>query len=621
MEKEYLLKLKEKIEKLSDLEKKQRDLYLKDLITGKIQGPTTGYSSIDKPWLQFYREEAIKDIDPNQTMYEMVFDQENLDKEAIGYLGTTWSYRKLKEKVDKCADSFRKNGVKMGDVVLIGVSNSPETLVVLLALNKLGAISKWFDLRASETDIENYANSSDCKYMIAFDVILPKVEKIINNTKLEKVIVTSPVGPVNTIVKGAYNLKNILSGRYNALPKDDRFIKYSEFIKLGDESSKIECVKFDKDRPSIMIQSSGTTGKPKTIVHSDYSITQCTREIAYSDLPLGEGKQLLVALPPWIAYGIGDAMLLPLALGTKVELCPNFDPDSVYKNLGKFTIAFAAPFHYRYLRDNFSKLSKKQRAGVAKIECLVSGGDKITIEENKEFEEIFNAKLVNGYGNNEGWGALTVNPMLHNKYGTVGIPKYDETIISYDWEKGVELPYGELGEICSLANTMFIGYENNEQATAECKKIHADNKVWLHTGDIGYVDADGFVHLGGRMRRVIVRLGFKISAYTIEDNISSNDFVKECVVVSVKDKDEEHVPMAYVVLKDEYKSNEEEIKKIIFDKCFSSLKEYEIPKYIQIVDELPYTQNAKYDFRLLEEQGNEFVDSQDSKVLKINKKI
>ena len=268
-----------------------------------------------------------------------------------------------------------------------------------------------------------------------------------------------------------------------------------------------------------------------------------------------------------------------------------------------------------------SPITEKQKKDFKYVECFVSGGDKITIEENKEFEEVFDTIVVNGYGNNEGWGALSVNPVNYNKYGTVGIPKYDETIISYDSEKGIELPYGEIGEICSLANTQFLEYENNVVATNECKKMHDDGKIWLHTGDLGFIDNEGYVHLGGRSRRVIIRLGFKISAYTIEDNISQNPFVKECVAISVEDSNEEHVPMVYVVLKDEYKQKKEDIKEILFDSCNRTLKEYEVPKYIQIVDELPYTQNGKYDFVKLEAEGNEFVQKQGNKIEKTYKKI
>lgn len=170
------------------------------------------------------------------------------------------------------------------------------------------------------------------------------------------------------------------------------------------------------------------------------------------------------------------------------------------------------------------------------------------------------------------------------------------------------MPYGEVGEICVLADTMFLYYENNAEETSNVKKTHADGKVWLYTGDLGYIDEEGYIFLQSRLRRVIIRKGFKISAYTIEDKICEHPAVKECVAVEVKDNEEEHVPMAFIVLKDDIAYGLEIIKQSILEKCKSELKEYEIPKHFQFVDSLPYTQNGKYDFRLLEKQGNEYVD-------------
>ena len=243
------------------------------------------------------------------------------------------------------------------------------------------------------------------------------------------------------------------------------------------------------------------------------------------------------------------------------------------------------------------------------VECLVSGGDKITVEENKEFEKVFNTVLVNGYGNNEGWGALTVNPTKHNKYGTVGIPKYGDIMISYDSNTGLENKYGELGEICSLTDTSLLYYQDNDEETKKILKLHSDGNYWIHTGDLGFIDEEGFTHLKGRARRVITRLGFKISAYTIEDKITEHKAVKECVTIAVKDDLEEHVPMAYIVLKDEYKTIENEILSDIHKKCEKELKEYEIPKHFMLVDHLPYTNNNKYDFVALEKQGNIYVEN------------
>lgn len=571
----------------------------------------TGYASIDKPWNKFYREKPLVEIDRNQTIYNLIFNtnKDNMNDIAIGYLGVNWTFKKLKSETDRLADAFSKSGIKEGDVVLVGVSNSPEAVVTLLALNKLGAVSKWFDVRAGEKDIEDYANDSSCKCVVAFDLLIPRIQMILDNTKMDKVIVIRPTNSLPKIIQEANKIKTKKEGSYIEMPKDSRFIDYNEFKKAGGKNSKIECVPFDKSRRSIMIQSSGTTGKPKTIVHSDYSCTSCVHSISYSDLPLEKGKSLLVALPPWIAYGLGDAIVLPMTLGLKVELSPTFTPDAVFNNLGKFEIAFAAPFNYRYIRDNYDTLTDKQKKGLDKVEVCVSGGDKISVEENKELEDKLGFILVNGYGNNEGFGALSVNPVKHNKYGTVGIPKYGEIVISYNNDTKKELKYGEIGELCSLTDTMFINYEGNNDETSNVKKLHDDGFIYLHTGDLGFIDEDGFITIGGRMRRVIVRLAFKISAYTIEDKICEHKAVKECVAVGVKDDIEEHSPMAYIVLKDEFKGNEELIENDIFNKCTSELKKYEIPKYFRIVDKLPYTQNGKYDFRRLEEEGNKYVDN------------
>lgn len=567
----------------------------------------TGYASIDRPWKKYYKEIPTKQIELNQTIYEMIFEQENMDALALGYLGTDLTYKELKKYVDRFADALVKNNIKKGDVVLMGVSNSIGMMISLLAINKIGAVSKWFDIRASKKDIEEYANSSNCKCMIAFDMLMPKIENVVEETSIEKVIIINPADYLPKYKKALYNLKCKKEGTFNPLPNKKEFVYFEDFLKEGSKKSDITCAPFDAERPSIMIQSSGTTGKPKTIVHSDLSAVSSTMQLAYSDLPLGKEKTILVALPPWIAYGLGNATIMAMSFGTKVELCPNFDPDAVYKNLGKFTISFAAPFHYRYLRDNYGKLTEKELSALKQVECMVTGGDKVTIEENEEFEAKFNCPVVNGYGNNEGWGALTVNPTKHNSYGTVGIPKYGDTIISYDENSKSENKYYELGEICSLTDTKMLHYQDNEDETKRVLQMHDDGKVWIHTGDLGYIDEEGYVHLSGRASRVIVRLGFKISAYTIEDKISEHYAVKECVTVSVKDREEEHVPMSYVVLKDEYKFDFDKMKEDIFQKCYMELKEYEVPKHIMIMDNLPYTQNNKYDFRMLEKMGNEYV--------------
>ena len=568
----------------------------------------TGYPSIDKPHYKYYRTTPIREIDKNQTIYELVFtsNKGNMKDVALEYMGMNWSFEKLKTKTDQAADAFAKAGLRMGDVVLLGVSNCFEAVVSLLALNKLGVISKWFDIRASHKDIQDYANDNNCKFLIAFDLLLPKIQQLLDGTNLEKVLVIRPVDSLPKHIQFAYNLKCRKEGKYYPIPRDPRYIKFSKFVKEGCSKSSLQCVPFDRERPSVMIQSSGTTGKPKIIVHSDYSATSCTYSLSYCDTPLGCGKVLLNLLPPWIAYALGEAILYPLGLGSKVVLSPTFEPEELPKYIGNFTAAFAAPFHYRYLYDHLDELTDAKKQALYKVDCFVSGGDKMSVEENAKFEKAFQTVLMNGYGNNEGWGCLTNNSVYHNRYGTVGIPKYGETVIAYDSDTGKELTYGEVGEVCVLAETMFLYYEGRPEETLAVKQLHSDGKVWLHTGDLGAIDTDGFLTLQGRARRVIVRRGFKISVYTIEDKISEHPAVKECVAVEVVDREEEHVPMVFIVLK-ETATTDENVKDSIILKCRDELKEYEIPKHFQFVKQLPYTQNNKYDFRTLEKLGNAYV--------------
>lgn len=616
MKKEELLELKKELSKLNEQEQLQREEYLRKISSGEYLGPMTGYSYIDMPWLKAHKQKASKDLSKYNTIYDMIFDSNDLDSDAIGFLDgkCNWTFRKLKRKTDKCIEALSKVGVHEGDNVLFGVTNTPEMIASLIAVVSLGASAKFFDIRANSKEIANYANSSNCNYMICLDkVVLPKLETVINDTNIKNVFVLRPGNSlsIGEKLKYAYeHRKEILSKQMEKdeeLPDDERFIELTDVIKRGNAKKAVR-VEYDENRPAIKVQSSGTTGKAKTIVHSEKSAVEFAKSITRADLPLGKGKTTLVALPPWIAYGLGDATIMSLALGSKVMLCADFEPNAVFRNVGNFTLSYAAPFHYRYLRDNYDSLTDKQKEYIKnKVDCMITGGDKYSALENSNDEKLFGSFVLNGYGNNEDWGALSFNPQHSNRYGSVGTPKYGEKVIVYDPENKKELTYGEQGEICTETKTGFIGYENNEAATNKTYQIHDDGIKYLHTGDQGYMDSDGYIHLSGRNERVIIRLGFKLSAYTIEDAITSLPYIKECIAVEVPDKEEEHVPMVFVVPERGCTMSEEEIANQLLVDCKSIMKENEIPKYVKVEGNLKYTDNNKYDFRFYEKKGIEFV--------------
>lgn len=579
----------------------------------------TGYPSIDMPQLKYYRSKPLREFDVNQTVYKLIKNSNtyNLDYDAIGYLGERISYKKLFDDVDSIAKSFVSLGVKAGDVVPILTTNTPEVAKVYLALNKIGAVTKWVDLRCSEEELIHYFNVHDCKICVCFDKIIKNVENIISKTNISTVIVNKPADSFPIPKRIGYDIITTLKEPESTVPKDKRFITFSEFMKLG-KNTNLSIIEssYDKEKPTLIVQSSGTTGMSKSIIHTDYSVNNSFKEWSYTDLPLHPGNSLLVTVPPFVAYGLIGSYFLSLSHGMRAELCPVIDATTVYDNLGKFDISFAAPLHYRYMKEKLETENNEEKIkALQSVKTFVTGGDKISESELIEIENLLKqyncyVPLLNGYGNNEGLGAECVNPFMHNKFGSIGIPLPHNKFIAVDLNTGKELKYGEVGEICVNTETSFVEYTNNPEATSEIKKVHEDGKTWLHSGDLGYIDEDGYIFLKGRIRRVIIKAAFKISPDTIEKVICSHPAVKDCVTVGVNDPKDVSVPMSFIELKDEYKGKEQQIKEEIKERCIKGLKNYEIPSYFEIIDSIPYTQNNKQDFRKLEQLGNDLIDNQ-----------
>lgn len=322
---------------------------------------------------------------------------------------------------------------------------------------------------------------------------------------------------------------------------------------------------------------------------------------------------------------------------------PFVEEYTVYNDLGKFDISLAAPLHYRYIykkinelnssineleKDNSleakKELKKKMKElkrvleGIERAKVFVSGGDKISADELIEMQQVFNKVIVNGYGNNECLGATIVSPMYANRPGSIGIPMNGVNVKVVNPETGESLKENEIGELYISADNLFVEYLNNPEVTSEIKTIDELGNQWVKSGDLCYIDKDGYIVPKGRNRRLIKKEAFKISPDTIEEVICSLPFVEDCVVVGVNDEKSLSVPMAFIVLKDKNISLDE-VKEQIINKCIEELPDYEVPSYYEQIDKIPYTPNDKQDFRLLENMGNEIVLKQNNKKLIKNK--
>lgn len=590
---------------------------------------------------KYHRKNPIKEFDLNQTMYSLVTNEskDDLDLKATGFMGHDMSYRDLIISSDKLAQAFHNAGVKNGDNVAILTISMPIVQQSLLSLSKIGATMSWIDLRSKAKDVINYMNNSNCETIIVFEDMLPLIESIINKTNVKKVIVSSPKDYLSPMIKVLATLKDKKDGKKVVLPDDSRFVRFNDFIKDIDSNNLITPVPFEKDRPSLIVQSSGSTGKPKQIVHTEYNFNSAVQKMAYTDLPFYKGNTMHISIPPFIIYGLGNSIYASMAFTMKAEMNPFVDENTVYNDLGKFDISLAAPLHYRYMYKQLMELNKsitelekdnsleakkelKQKmkelkrvlTGIDRAKVFVSGGDKIGADELIEMQQAFNKVIVNGYGNNECLGATIVSPMYANKPGSIGVPMkgIDVKVINPETEE--ILPQGEIGELYISADNLFVEYLNNPEETKKIKEVDLLSKQWVKSGDLCYIDKDGYIIPKGRNRRLIKKEAFKISPDTIEDVISSMPFVQDCVVVGVDDEKSLSVPMAFIVLKDETLSFDD-AKDRIKEKCVEDLPDYEIPTYFEQIEKIPYTPNDKQDFRALEELGNAIVRNKSSKKL------
>ena len=583
----------------------------------------TGYPSIDKPWIKFYREKPIREFDVNQKFYRLI---ENANKgnpnvdalEFMGFSGNTWTYREFFFLVDQMADAFIKAGVTVGDVVLVATVSGLDEALCLLALNKIGAVSKWIDVTYSSGELKKAIEEHSCSVVVAFAVVIPELMKCIDDTCVKTVIYSSPeqfFKPLKIMKSSFSEFKQLLQLKKKAdplppMPSDSRFVKFSTFLKSGDRNPKLNEIPYDKNAPALIITSSGTTGAPKSIVHTDYSINHSIRKQSYLDF-LCPGKVLFKIAPSWVGYGLINTLAVGLAYGMTVLLEPRMRDDIILKYHKKFDVVYGVPLHYRYMADHISEIDDLSRPV-----ALISGGDKITAQEIDMIQKVFatkkgKAQILNGAGNNEILGAGTVNLLGANKHGTIGLPMYGDIVSIFDPDTCEELKYGQVGEICYNTESAFIEYANDPQKTEKVRRKHKDGKIWIHSGDLGSIDEDGFVTIEGRLTRIITVNAFKISASHIEEVIESHPSVKECVVVAVPDKALSEVPMAHIVLKNENKEQtliQEEIKQL----CSKHLKEFAVPKYYHFMDAIPYTTNNKQDYRKLEQIGREIISGSQS---------
>ena len=560
------------------------------------------YASQAKPWLKYYDQKFIDQTLPALSAFEYVCQRSknHLNDTALEYYGRKFTYADLIVNVKKTAAALRGAGVKKGDIITVVSIMTPEIIALFYAADMMGATLNLVDPRYSVEGIREYIEEVDSHLLVCLNVVYERCRQAAKRTNVEKVIVLSPADSLPPVMAVGYKLTTPDKNKYAS-----NVIRWKQFIK-GGEGQSTATEPYDPDHACVVVHTGGTTGSPKGVMLTDDCFNGIALQFqAYPKL-FHRGQKLMNVMPPFIAYGFACGIHLPLVLGFTVIIIPNLDP----AKLGSLVLKhkpehmFGVPTHYQQLAAD-PKLRDKDLSFIINY---AAGGDSLSRGAEQTVNDFLAAHgarypIAKGYGMTEVSSAATVAAGLDNKPGSVGIPMVNTVVAAFEPGTDQELPIGQRGELCISGPCLMKGYYNKPEETAILLRRHPDGRVWAHTGDMGYLDEDGFVYLDSRIKRMIIRHdGFKVFPSMIENVVSRHPAVHQCSVVGCTDKDhtQGRLPFVYIVLKADITAKKKQVIRELERMCAEELPEYVQPVAYKFISSMPMTPVGKVDYRQLE---------------------
>lgn len=560
------------------------------------------YASQTKPWLKYYDQKFIDQTLPALSAFEYVCQRSknHLNDTALEYYGRKFTYADLIVNVKKTAAALRGAGVKKGDIITVVSIMTPEIIALFYAADMIGATLNLVDPRYSVEGIREYIEEVDSHLLVCLNVVYERCRQAAKRTNVEKVIVLSPADSLPPVMAVGYKLTTPDKNKYAS-----NVIRWKQFIK-GGEGQSTAAEPYDPDHACVVVHTGGTTGSPKGVMLTDDCFNGIALQFqAYPKL-FHRGQKLMNVMPPFIAYGYACGVHLPLVLGFTVIIIPNLDPAKLGSLVLKYKPEhmFGVPAHYQQLAAD-PKLRDKDLSFIINY---AAGGDSLSRGAEQTVNDFLAAHgarypIAKGYGMTEVSSAATVAAGLDNKPGSVGIPMVNTIIAAFEPGTDRELPIGERGELCISGPCLMKGYYNKPEETAILLRRHPDGRVWAHTGDMGYLDEDGFVYLDSRIKRMIIRHdGFKVFPSMIENVVSRHPAVHQCSVVGCTDKDhtQGRLPFVYIVLKADTTAKKKQVIRELERMCAEELPEYVQPVAYKFISSMPMTPVGKVDYRQLE---------------------
>ena len=522
---------------------------------------------------------------------------------AFDFMGKSTSYAQLAADVNRCANALREVGVRPSDRVLICLPNCPQAVVLFYAVNAVGAVSVMVHPLSGEKEIEFYLKDAGCRVAVTLDQFYGKFAAVRENTSLDLLIVSSVADALPPLAAVGYRLTE---GR--KLPKipetTDTFFWFS-FLRNGTDAAPSFSGK--SGDPAVILYSGGTTGTAKGILLSNRNFNALAQQIIATNPTFRPGDKMLAVMPVFHGFGLGVSIHSMLFNGGRCLLVPRFTVKSYGKLLKKSKCNFIAGVPTLY--EALLREPSVQKADLSSLKGVYSGGDSLSVSLKKRLDQFLKehgspVPVREGYGTTECVTASCLTPYHTAKEGSIGIPFPDTYYKIVRPGTREEVPYGEDGEICLAGPTVMLGYWNRPEENAQTLQTHADGLTWVHTGDLGRMDEDGFVYFRQRIKRVIVTNGYNVYPSQIENVLDSMEEVQMSCVIGVEDPLRGQRVKAFVMLKPGVAPTEETKEKILAH-CRKYIAKFALPRQIEFREALPKTVVGKVAYRVLEEEENQ----------------
>lgn len=542
---------------------------------------------------------------PEATMFEMVarMAQQYPNEPAYEFYNRKTTYAQFVRRIERAARAFWAFGIRPGDAVTLCLPNIPQALDCFYAVNRIGAVANMVHPLSARNEIVYYLNVAESPVIVIVDLFYEKVAAALADVDHPVTILTCRMQeelPLHLAL--LYTLKK--GKEYLQFPQPPHLL-WSEFLKQGDRAVALPAPSFEKYRTAAILYSGGTTGVPKGICLTDLNFNACAmqaREAIQEEFR--NGFTMLSCMPLFHGFGLGINIHTVLIHGACCILMPTFTPKTYAKMLKKKQPNFIAGVPTIF--EALLHIPQLDKLDMGFLRGMFCGGDSLSVELKKKIDAFLkshgaNIQVREGYGLTECVTASCLTPKHDYREGSIGLPFPDTVYAIVKPGTDELLPPMTEGEIILKGPTLMTGYLKHPEETAETLRILSDGDVWLYTGDLGYMDQDGYVYFRQRLKRLIITNGYNIYPGQLENIIDSCPEVSCSCVIGVKDPRRMQRVKAFIVPR-EGETPCDELKERIMEQLQLHIAKYALPREIEFRAELPKTLVGKVAYRLLEEE-------------------